>query len=206
MKCYPQPEADLMTPQPHRSGEPHTSEPGSRSRLQAEDVLDLNEIGMMVHVRKDPSQTGGQSFDAELVLHPHAGGTPIHVHPDATESYRVLEGKLDVYVDGTWTSLEAGEQITVDKGVPHTFRNPADGTTRVYNTHQPAMRFDQFFLGLSRVANSGVVKSGKMSFRALLALAVLWTSFEDEIRSVRPPHLVMRVLGGLGRALGYRFP
>jgi hypothetical protein len=93
----------------------------------------------------------------------------------------------------------------VGKGVPHTFRNSADAVARIYDTHQPAMQFDRFFLGLIRVANGGVIESGRMSFRALLALAVVWTSFESELRSVRPPHFVMKVLGTLGRAHGSRF-
>ncbi len=194
-----------MASQSHRTTERPARGEEPRGVLKADDVLDLSEIGMQLHVRRDRSQTGGRSFDMEMVLQPHAGGTPIHVHPEATESYEVLEGQLEVYVGGTWKSLEAGEKITVEKGVPHTFRNPRSSITRLYNTHQPAMRYDEFFLGLSNVANSGVIRSGRMSFRALLALAVLWTSYEREIRSVRPPHLVMRVLGRLGRMLGYRF-
>jgi hypothetical protein len=128
-----------------------------------------------------------------------------YIHPQAIETYEVLEGTLEVYVGDAWQSLETGEKISVEKGVPHTFRNPGSQITRLYNTHQPAMRYDEFFLGLSKVAKSGVIRSGKMSFRALLTLAALWTSFESEIRSVRPPHLVMRVLGRLGRLVGYGF-
>ena len=172
-----------------------------RPVLKSGDVLDLGEIGMQATVRKDRSESGGRSFDMEILLHPFTGGTPIHIHPQASESYEVLEGKLDVYVDGRWNSLAAGEKITVEPGVPHTFRNPVGEVARIYNTHQPAMRYDEFFLGLSGVANSGVIRSGKMTFRALLALAVLWTSMPGEIRSVRPPHAVMRLMGRLGRML-----
>jgi hypothetical protein len=43
-----------------------------------------------------------------------------------------------------------------------------------------------------------------MTLKAILYLSVLMTSFEDEIRSVKPPHAVMRILAVIARSLGYR--
>lgn len=173
---------------------------------KAGDVLDLSPIGAVFHVTKTAEDTGGGAFEMEWVLTPRSSGTPVHIHPDATESYEVLEGKLDLYVDGEWRTLSAGEKASVAPGVPHTFRNPADSPSRVYNTHAPAMRFGEYFESLHRVVRSGAVRADRMTPRAILYLAMLMTSFDAEIRSVRPPHAVMKTLAGIGRLLGYQVP
>lgn len=172
--------------------------------LKTGDVLNLGPIGATFHVKRTAADTDGQSLELEWELAPRTGGTPVHIHPYAAEIYEVLEGQFDVYVDGAWQTLTMGERVTVEAGVPHTFRNGSDEVTRVWNSHEPAMRFGEYFAGLERVANSGVISSARMTPRAILYLAVLMTSFEDEIRSVKPPHVVMRVLGAIGRLLGYR--
>ena len=168
------------------------------------DVLDLTPIGAIFHIRKTARETEGASFEMEWELAPHTGGTPVHIHPHAAESYEVLEGKLDLHVNGTWRTLSAGEKATVDSGVAHTFRNATDSRTRVYNTHAPAMRFGEYFEALDRVVNSGAIRDGRPTAKAILHLAVLMTSFKEEIRSVSPPHAVMSVLALIGKALGYR--
>lgn len=168
------------------------------------DVLDLTPIGAIFHIKKTAAETQGGSFEMEWELAPHTGGTPVHMHPRATESYEVLEGKLDLYVDGTWRTLSAGEKASVDPGVAHTFRNVSDSRTRVYNTHAPAMRFGEYFESLHRVVHCGVIRDGRITPKAILYMSVLMTSFKDEIRSVSPPHAAMRVFALVGKLLGYR--
>ena len=172
----------------------------------AGDVLDLSPIGAVFRVERTAVETQGRSFEMEWELLPKSGGTPVHIHPHATESYEVLAGELDLYVDGTWRRLAAGESASVDPGVPHTFRNATDAAVRVYNTHAPAMRYGDYFEGLHRVVSSGAVPRGRMTVKAILYLSLLMTSFEDEIRSVKPPHVAMKFLALVARTLGYRVP
>jgi mannose-6-phosphate isomerase-like protein (cupin superfamily) len=175
--------------------------------LKVGDVLDLGPLGMKFHIKKTSAETGGQSFDMELELNPHRDAGIIHIHPHAVESYEVLQGKFDVYINGDWKTLSAGEKAVVDPGVPHTFRNTGDETTRVYNVHQPAMRFDQFFEGLYKLANSGGSSSQQRrprTLKTLLYVSMLYTSYPDEIRAVRPPHALLQVFAFLGRLLGYK--
>lgn len=172
--------------------------------LKAGDILDLTPIGAIFHIRKTSADTQGGSFEMEWELAPHTGGTPIHIHPHATESYEVLEGELDIYVAGTWRTLTAGEEASVPPGVAHTFRNASDSPARVYNTHAPALQFGEYFEGLHRVVHSGAIRDGRVTAKAILHLSVLMTSFRDEIRSVRPPHAVMSVIALIGKALGYQ--
>jgi mannose-6-phosphate isomerase-like protein (cupin superfamily) len=172
--------------------------------LRAGDVLDMTPIGAVFRIKKTGAETDGRSFEMEWELAPETGGTPVHIHPHALESYEVLAGELDVFIDRTWRRLTGGEKIVVDPGVPHTFRNAGRAAARVHNVHEPAMKFDEYFEGLHRIVNSGAIRQGKVTPKALLHLSVLMASFKDEIRSVRPPDTVIRILAMFGRLVGYR--
>lgn len=170
------------------------------------DVLDLSPIGAIFHVKKTAEDTHGRSFEMEWELFPNSGGTPVHIHPHATESYEVLAGELDLFVDGAWKRLKAGEVASVAPGVPHTFRNPTGARVQVYNTHAPAMKYGNYFEGLHWVVSSGSIRPGRMTLKAVLYLAMLMTSYQEEIKSVKPPHGMMRLLAFVAKLLGYRVP
>lgn len=172
--------------------------------LKTGDILDLGPLGAKFFITKTAAETEGRSFEMEWELAPETGGTPIHIHPHATETYEVLEGKFEVYVDGTWRTLSAGERLRVEPGTPHTFRNSSAGVVRVYNTHEPALRFDQYFEGLNRLTSRGIISTQRMTPKVILHLALLMTSHEEEIISVKPPQLLMRIFSRVGRSLGYR--
>jgi hypothetical protein len=140
----------------------------------------------------------------EMDLVPGTGGTPVHTHPSAIEIYEVIEGRFDVFVDGAWRTLSAGEKITVPNDTPHTFRNSSPHRVRVMNTHQPAMRFAEYFEKLHGLIKRDIVRSQKMTPRALIHLSMIMASHPDEIRPIRPPAFVVRMLAALGRLLGYR--
>ena len=172
--------------------------------LNTGDVIDLGPLGAKFIIKKTAVETNGQSFDMEWKLGPQTGGTPIHTHPHSIETFEVLQGAFDVYVDGNWKTLSASEQLSVAKGVPHTFRNASNEPTRVIFSLQPAMKFDQYFESLSKLADSGFIRSNQLTFKALLYLSVLMTSYQDEIQSVNPPNAIMQVFGFIGRLLGYK--
>lgn len=172
--------------------------------LKAGDVLDLSAIGMKFIIVKTAVETAGQALEMAMEVAPHTGGTPLHIHPQAEEVYEVQHGKFDVNIDGVWKTYLAGEKAVVKKGVAHTFRNTSDETARVYNRHQPAMKFEEYFERLHKLANSDAVNSDKMTIKAMIHLSMLMTSYPAEIRSVKPPYPVMRVFSLIGQLLGYR--
>jgi mannose-6-phosphate isomerase-like protein (cupin superfamily) len=167
--------------------------------------LDCSELGMVMTIVKAADDTQGRSLEMEWTLSPKSGGTPVHVHPAATETYEILSGELEVFKKDRWIKAKTGDKIVIERGEPHTFRNPTNNYVRVYNTHQPAMRFESFFKGLQKFSKSGLVKDGKMSFRSIVGVSTLWTNYPDEIISVRPPIFVMKALGALGRITGTNF-
>jgi quercetin dioxygenase-like cupin family protein len=49
-----------------------------------------------------------------------------HTHPHQEESFDVLSGILDVFVDGRWRRLQRGESVRIPKGTVHGFRNSTE--------------------------------------------------------------------------------
>jgi quercetin dioxygenase-like cupin family protein len=172
-------------------------------RIQSGDRLDLGPIGAVFRVVRTSEEANGEVLEMEWELAPYASGTPVHIHPQATESYDVIEGQLEVLIDGTWRTLSAGESAAVPPGVAHTFRNPNGSVSRVRNVHAPAMRFGEYFGTIHRIVASGSVAHDRMTPKGMLYLAVVMLNFKREIISVRPPHFIVVVSAGVAKLLGY---
>ena len=170
--------------------------------LTPNQTLDMRPIGLIFHIIKTPEQTNGQSLEMEWELLDKAEGTPVHIHPSANETYKVLEGQLEVSINGHWKMLKEGEELTVIKGVPHTFRNGINGITRVYNIHSPGMHFDNYFEALSNVVaklSSGGKEKLKMNLNAITHLSVLMKKYKEEVVSVNPPNFVVSIMNIIGK-------
>lgn len=86
---------------------------------------------MVFHVIKTYEDTRGKSLEMEWEQLPGADGTPLNIHPTAEETYRVLEGQVEINVNGKWILLQAGEELRGKAGVTHTFRNATEKYARV---------------------------------------------------------------------------
>lgn len=167
--------------------------------------IDCQELGILMTVVKTAEDTSGKSLEMEWTLAPNSGGTPVHIHPEAIETYEILSGELEIFKNDRWITAKEGEKIIIEKGVPHTFKNNTDQEVKVYNTHQPSMAFEDFFKGLEKFSKSGLVKKGKMNFKAIVGISTLWTNYRKEIISIKPPYIVMKTLGAYGRLIGLDF-
>lgn len=176
------------------------------AEVKQDRILDFAAAGMWWEILKDTADTSGASFEAINVVNPGFEGPPVHVHPHAEEIYQVLEGKMDVYVGGTWRQLGPGESATVPAGVPHTLKNPYAEAVRMINVHQPALAFERFFRRMHAMIADGSMTLPPKSFGSLLRISMLFVEHENEIKSVKPPHALMRVLAGVGRVLGVKLP
>jgi mannose-6-phosphate isomerase-like protein (cupin superfamily) len=175
--------------------------------IPTKQVLDITPIGMILRVVKTGAETNGQALEMEWELLPFQSGTPVHLHPFAEEYYKILEGKMEVNMNGKWQLLQAGDVLTVPKGTPHTFRNPDNSITRVYNIHSPAMRFDAYFKGLHDIVtklSAGKNEKLKMNLDVAMHMSVLMKKYPEEIISVNPPNFIVSILNGIGKLRGIK--
>jgi quercetin dioxygenase-like cupin family protein len=147
---------------------------------------------------------GGEYVEMEWTLPPGAFAPPPHVHPTQAEEYEVLEGRLDVMVDGRWQTLNAGESASVPVGASHTFRVPADQGVRVRNFHRPGGHFDAFIEKQYRFVTSGRFKGLKRPSTAMV-MSMVWVEHADLlVPTSRAVRAAMGGLARLGRLRGYR--
>jgi quercetin dioxygenase-like cupin family protein len=83
--------------------------------------------------------TGGAFSLMERSLPPGGRPPPKHVHPETTEAFYLLEGRLDFLLDAERTSVTAGGFVLVPGGAAHSFVNVSDQAARVLILHSPAL-------------------------------------------------------------------
>jgi quercetin dioxygenase-like cupin family protein len=67
---------------------------------------------------------------------PFEGASP-HTHDDHTDSFYVLEGELEFYVEGEWIRGGPGTLVAAPPGAEHGFTKRDEGTARFLNIHAP---------------------------------------------------------------------
>ena len=162
-------------------------------------------VGMRWETPRSGADTGGELLEGTMWFAGHMAGPPVHVHPHASESFRVLEGQIEVFMDGRWAPAVAGETVTVPAGVPHSVRNRAAGPAKLVNAHWPAQQMEGFFLDGGRLASEGKIKAlPPKDPRTAIHAAMLFQKYPDDIRATGPQGPLFRVLAAVGRLCGFR--
>ena len=76
---------------------------------------------------------------------------PVHVHPTQDEFILMLDGELDLKLDGVWSKAKAGDLVRMPRGVPHGYFNKSDVPARALFWVSPAGRLEALFDALHNV-------------------------------------------------------
>jgi len=170
-------------------------------------VLDFNPVVGMLVDGAPPEHPETDPWRVTMIFAPGFAGPPVHVHPHQEESYEVLNGVLDVFVDGRWCALGPGESVTVPAGTPHTIRNLHAQELRAVNVHAPALDFPRYMAQLHALVHAGKVRAlPPKDPRSAIYLSMLFTEHARTLVSVKPPQRLMRMLAFVGRRLGNKLP
>jgi quercetin dioxygenase-like cupin family protein len=94
---------------------------------------------------KATSDETDQAFTLWEELSQRGKVTPLHVHPDADETFWVIEGEIVVHVDGAERVIGPGGVASVPRGVPHAVLVTSD-MARVMTLVTPASAaMERFF-------------------------------------------------------------
>ena len=86
----------------------------------------------------------------------------LHRHDQHAETFYVLEGALDFYLDGDWIRAEPGTTLHVPPGLPHACR-VADGVpAKMLMIMQPS-GFDGFLAELATMSDADFADEAKMA-------------------------------------------
>jgi quercetin dioxygenase-like cupin family protein len=128
------------------------------------------------------------AFDLELTADGKVPGK--HVHPEQTESFRVLEGTMKFTLGRKTIVAQAGDIVTVPPGKAHKFANGGEGVARARVEVRPALQMAELLETAVRLAEDGrTLKSG---MPRPLALAQFTRKFRREVRGPFPPAWVQQ--------------
>ena len=170
---------------------------------QANRILDFGGFPGYWKIRKSTKETNGERFETYMKIE-ESGELPPHKHPKAEESYEVLSGVMEVYRDGEWEELSAGEKVTVPPGEIHAFRT--NDTVEAFNVHKPALRYEQYFRRFHKLKTVAGVQMPPKGFKGMILLGMLQAEYEQEFTGVNPPQWLFKLMANFGRLLGYTLP
>ncbi|HRG41279.1 MAG TPA: cupin domain-containing protein [Saprospiraceae bacterium] len=171
-------------------------------------ILDITPLGMIFKVINGKNDTEGRSLDLEWQLLPKCNmADPLfHIHPEAIETYHILEGEMEFFIKDRWITAKTGDKLKVDKGVKHAFRNPTDSIVKVFNTHEPALNMEEYFEDVSKVVaivkNKNTNTVNLKNLKTLLFFGALMRNYRKEIIAVDPPDFLVRILGTISKLIG----
>jgi mannose-6-phosphate isomerase-like protein (cupin superfamily) len=165
-------------------------------------VLNLRSVfGLEATVTTPSEATNGAYVELDILLEP-GGHTTLHTHPQQEETFAVLDGTLEVFRDGGWHPVPAGQTLAVPLGVVHAVRNPSETPVRFLNVHRPALSFQEYLETLDRLIRAGKVK-GLKGLRS--GIYVSMAAVEHGISgTVKPPQWLIRGFAFIGRRLGLK--
>lgn len=105
----------------------------------------------------------------------------------------MVEGVLDVLVDGEWSAVGPGETAVVPAGVPHTLRNASDEPITCFTRIRPAGDAEAMFRDMHDLIRGGKIKGlPPKEPRSAIYAAMLFGRYPNWIRTTKPPNAVSR--------------
>jgi mannose-6-phosphate isomerase-like protein (cupin superfamily) len=143
-----------------------------------------------------------EPFTAEMEFKSGAASAD-HIHPRQDETYVVLSGTIDLFMNQQWRSLGPGESLTIPRGTVHAFRNSSSSPVRVSNAHDPGLRTQEYLESLEELVRQGKL-TGLGGLKNGIYLSLHSMEFREEFVSVRPPDWLIRLTAKVGTAFGFR--
>ena len=162
--------------------------------------------GERIIFHRTSADTAGEYVLVETIVRPDGFVAAAHVHPNQTERFEVLEGRLGLTVGGKDIVALPGDVACASPGTPHRFRNLGNGDVRFLCEVRPALAFESLIETMFTLAAEG--KTNRRGLPNPLRLAVVAQAHFDTVRLPFPPDVLQRMAlavgAPLGRALGYR--
>jgi mannose-6-phosphate isomerase-like protein (cupin superfamily) len=164
-------------------------------------TLDLRKVfGVILSFESE--QNPSEPFEMEMQLVP-GGRSALHAHPRQQESYDVKEGELEIYLNGTWNTVKAAQQILIPEASKHAFRNFGTKNVIALNKHIPGLRTEEYFETMQRLMNEGKI-TGRTGFRNSIYLSLHTVKYADVLKLYQPPNILIKAAAIVGRVFGYK--
>jgi len=85
----------------------------------------------------------------------------LHVHRQHAETFYILEGDVEFYIDGDWMTATPATTVHIPPGVPHAVTLRGEKTAKMLMIFQPS-GFDQYLAELAKMTNQDLTDEKRM--------------------------------------------
>ncbi len=110
--------------------------------------------GQTIEFLTTAEESAGELLRMRVTLRPGAN-VPSHIHREQEEHFEVVSGQPSFKVGGRTVEPARGENLAVRPGVAHRFRNDSDADVELIAELRPALRSEELFDALYRLAREG---------------------------------------------------
>ena len=131
-------------------------------------------LGNLLTFHAFPADTGGRYTIVEIKTAPGAGAPPNH-HAGEDESFFVLDGEFEFFVDGQTRTARGGDFVKVPEGAVHAFTCTGQTPGRLLCINAPGAMHDTFFTEAGEAMPDGTTEvpapDGPPDIPAIMAVA-----------------------------------
>ena len=122
---------------------------------------------------------------------------PEHYHPTLEERWEVVQGAIQVRLDGHWRQLTPHDgPVRVTPNMRHELRNHSGADVHARAEVIPAGHLEEFLIESAQAARDGLFNARNMptSFRAAIWAGAFAERFRDETVMTSPPPALQRIV------------
>jgi len=129
---------------------------------------------------------------------------PLYIHLYCAERSEVVAGDLGFMLDGEARLLTVGEEVNIPPRTPHTFWNAGEGELRfISEVRQPGQLQTNWETVFGLAEDGKVDGNGSPNVLQMAVLAPRAVSYASHV-PLLVTKLLLALLGGIGRLLGYK--
>jgi len=152
--------------------------------------------GETVTFRQTAADSDGEAVIAEVTLESGGSVPGVHVHPNQTETFRIIDGVVGFRVGRGRRVATTGETVVVDAGTAHAFWNAGEGRARFLCEIRPALGFERLLETMFALARDG--KTDRRGVPHPLRLAAIADHHRQDVQLPVLPVPLQRVAAKLG--------
>jgi quercetin dioxygenase-like cupin family protein len=152
--------------------------------------------GETVTFQRTSADSGGELVIAEVTLEPGGSAAGVHVHPNQTETFRILDGTVGFRLGRERLFATTGETVVVEAGTAHAFWNTGEGQARFLCEIRPALGFERLLETMFALARDG--KTNRRGLPHPLRMAAIADHHRDDLQLPIVPIPVQRLAARVG--------
>lgn len=162
--------------------------------------------GQSIRFLQTSADTDGRLLEMESTFAPHSVEPLPHYHPQQHETFTVLEGSIQVRIDGKVRMLATGETLEIPATTNHSMWNESGAKAVINWKVQPALDTEYFL-----ETGMGLAAQGKVNRKGLPSIwqsALLAERYQHVFRLAKPwfvlQQIFFKLLASIARLMGYR--